>query len=109
MFELFGILALIAVGAVVFGVIAIVFGLLKLVLKIALIPLALLFKGLALLIGALVVLFVVGPLVFGIGLVVLIPLLILGAMVWAGVAVSSRTEAPRPMARPEKDPQRAVA
>jgi len=87
MFELFGILALIAVGAVVFGVIAIVAGLLKLVLKIALIPVVLLFKGFALLIGALVVLFVVGPLVFGIGLVILIPLLILGAMVWAGVAL----------------------
>ncbi len=87
MFELFGILALIAVGAVVFGVIAIVGGLLKLVLKIALIPLVLLFKGVGLLLGALVVLFVVGPLVFGIGLVVLIPLLILGAMVWAGVAL----------------------
>jgi hypothetical protein len=87
MFELFGILALIAVGAVVFGVIAIVGGLLKLVLKIALIPMVLLVKGIGLLIGALVVLFVVGPLVFGIGLVVLIPLLILGAMVWAGVAL----------------------
>lgn len=87
MFELFGILALIAVGAVVFGVIAIVGGLLKLVLKIALIPMVLLVKGIGLLIGALVVLFVFGPLVFGIGLVVLIPLLILGAMVWAGVAL----------------------
>jgi hypothetical protein len=87
MFELFGILALIAVGAVVFGVIAIVGGLLKLVLKIALIPMILLVKGIGLLIGALVVLFVVGPLVFGIGLVVLIPLLVLGAMVWAGVAL----------------------
>ena len=87
MFELFGILALIAVGAVVFGVVAIVGGLLKLVLKIALIPMVLLVKGVGLLIGALVVLLVVGPLVFGIGLVVLIPLLILGAMVWAGVAL----------------------
>jgi hypothetical protein len=87
MFELFGILALIAVGAVVFGVIAIVGGLLKLVFKITLIPLVLLFKGIGLLLGALVVLFVVGPLVLGIGLVVLVPLLILGAMVWAGVAL----------------------
>jgi len=87
MFELFGILALIAVGAVVFGVIAIVAGLLKLVLKIALIPVVLLVKGVGLLLGALVVLFVVGPLVFGIGLVVLVPLFILGAMIWAGVAL----------------------
>ena len=87
MFELFGILALIAVGLVVFGVIAIVGGLLKLVLKIALIPIALLFKGFFFVLGALVVLFVVGPLVFGIGLVVLIPLLLLGAVVWAGVAL----------------------
>ena len=87
MFELFGIIALIVVGVVVVGVIALVAGLIKLVLKIALIPLVLLFKGTALLLGAFVVLFVVGPLVFGIGLVILIPLLILGAMVWAGVAL----------------------
>lgn len=87
MFELFGIVALVLVGAVVVGVIALVAGLLKLVLKIALIPVVLLFKGVGLLLGALVVLFVVGPLVFGIGLVVLIPLLILGAMIWAGVAL----------------------
>ena len=87
MFEFFGIIALIVVGIVVVGVIGLVAGLLKLVLKIALIPLVLLFKGVALFLGALVVLFVVGPLVFGIGLVVLIPLLILGAMVWAGVAL----------------------
>jgi hypothetical protein len=78
---------LLAVGAIVVGVIALVAGLLKLVLKIALIPVVLLFKGVGLLLGALVVLFVVGPLVFGIGLVVLIPLLILGAMIWAGVAL----------------------
>ncbi len=87
MFELFGILALIAVGVVVFGVIAIVGGLLKLVLKITVVPLVLLFKGIGLLLGALVILFVVGPLVFGIGLVVLIPLLLLGGMIWAGVAL----------------------
>jgi hypothetical protein len=71
----------------VVGVIGLIAGVIKLALKIALIPLVLLFKGVGLLLGALVVLFVVGPLVFGIGLVVLIPLLILGAMVWAGVAL----------------------
>jgi hypothetical protein len=87
MFELFGILALIVVGVIVFGFVALVAGLLKLVFKIALIPLALLFKGLAFLLGALVVLFVVGPLVFGIGLVVLIPLLLLGGVIWAGFAL----------------------
>jgi hypothetical protein len=87
MFELFGIIALIVVGVVVVGVIGLIAGVIKLALKIALIPLVLLFKGVGLLLGALVVLFVVGPLVFGIGLVVLIPLLILGAMVWAGVAL----------------------
>ena len=87
MFELFGIIALIVVGVVVVGVITLIAGLIKLVLKIALIPLVLLFKGVGLLLGALVVLFVVGPLVFGIGLVVLIPLLLLGAVVWAGVAL----------------------
>jgi len=87
MFELFGIIALIVVGVVVVGVIGLIAGVVKLALKIALIPLVLLFKGVGLLLGALVVLFVVGPLVFGIGLVVLIPLLILGAMVWAGVAL----------------------
>jgi hypothetical protein len=87
MLELFGIIALIVVGGVVFGVIALALGLLKLVLKIALIPLALLFKGLILVLGALVVLFVVGPLVFGIGLVVLLPLLLLGGVIWAGVSL----------------------
>ncbi|MEX1310994.1 MAG: hypothetical protein AB1Z65_11285 [Candidatus Sulfomarinibacteraceae bacterium] len=87
MFELLGLLALIAVGAVIFGVIAIVGGLLKLVFKIALVPVALLFKGLFFLIGALVVLFVVGPLVFGLGLIVLIPLLLIGGVIWAGIAL----------------------
>lgn len=87
MFELLGILALVAVGAVVLGVLALVAGLIKLVLKIALIPLALLLKGFGLLLGALVVLVVVGPLVFGIGLVILLPLLLLGAVIWAGVAL----------------------
>ena len=87
MLELLGILALIAVGAVVLGVLALVVGLLKLVLKIALIPLALLLKGVGLLLGALVVLVVVGPLVFGIGLVILLPLLLLGAVIWCGLAL----------------------
>lgn len=87
MLELLGILALVAVGAVVLGILAVVIGLIKLALKIALIPLALLLKGLGLLLGALVVLVVVGPLVFGIGLVILLPLLLLGAVIWAGVAL----------------------
>jgi hypothetical protein len=87
MFELMGVIALIFVGLVVFGVIALIAGLLKLVLKIALIPVVLLVKGLALVLGALVVLFVVGPLVLGVGLVVLIPLLLLGGVIWAGVAL----------------------
>jgi hypothetical protein len=86
MFEVLGILALVAVGAVVLGVLALVAGLIKLVLKIALIPLALLLKGMGLLLGALVVLVVVGPLVFGIGLVILLPLLLLGGLIWLGVA-----------------------
>ena len=87
MFELMGLLALIIVGSVVFGVIALVFGLLKLVFKIALIPVALLFKGLFFLLGALLVLVVAGPLVLGVGLVVLIPLLLIGGVIWAGVAI----------------------
>jgi len=87
MFELFGILALLVVGAVVVGVIALVAGLIKLVLKIALIPLALLLKGFGLLLAVLVVFFVAGPLILGIGLVVLLPLLILGAVIWFGVAL----------------------
>ena len=87
MFELMGILALVFVGAIVFGVIALVAGLLKLVLKITLIPLVLLFKGLGLLLGGLVVFLVAGPLVLGIGLVVLIPLLLIGGVIWAGFAL----------------------
>jgi hypothetical protein len=31
--------------------------------------------------------FVVGPLVFGIGLVVLVPLLLIGGVIWAGFAL----------------------
>ena len=87
MFELLGLLALIAVGAAVFGVIAIVVGLLKLVFKIALFPVALLFKGIFWLVGAVILLLVAGPLVLGIGLVVLIPLLLLGSLIWAGFAL----------------------
>lgn len=87
MFELMGILALVFVGFVVFGVVALVAGLLKFVLKIALIPMVLLFKGLGLFLGALVVLVVAGPVVLGIGLVVLIPLLLIGGVVWAGFAL----------------------
>ena len=87
MFELMGILALIFVAVVVFGAIALVAGLLKLVLKIALIPIALLLKGLGLLVGAVVVLVVFGPLVLGIGLVLLIPLLLVAGVIWAGVTL----------------------
>jgi len=87
MFELMGILALVFVGVVVFGVVALVAGLLKFVLKIALIPMVLLFKGLGLLLGALVILVVAGPVVLGVGLLLLLPLLLIGGVVWAGFAL----------------------
>ncbi len=87
MLELFAVLTLLFVGAVVVGVVVLLAGLLKVVLKLALLPLVLGLKALVFVIGFVIALVVVGPVVLVIGALLLIPLLILGGIVWAGVAI----------------------
>lgn len=90
MFEILGLLAIIAVAGLVLGCVALCIGLIKVVFKIALIPISLgllALKGVAFLVVGLVALVVLGPIVLGIGLAILVPVLILGAIVWAGVAL----------------------
>ena len=87
MLEVLAILTLLFVGVVVFGVIALLAGLFKIVLKLALLPIVLGFKALFAVIGFVIALVVLGPVVLALGLVLLIPLLILGGIVWAGVAL----------------------
>jgi hypothetical protein len=86
MFEVIGILGVLLVVGIVIGVIGLVIGLLKFVLKIALIPLWLGLKLLGLLIGG-VVLLALSPVLLVIGILILIPLLFLGGLIWAGVAL----------------------
>ena len=87
MFEVLAILTLLFVGALVVGVIALLAGLIKFTIKLALLPVVLGLKALVFVIGFIIALAVVGPVVLVLGLVLLIPLLILGGLVWAGVAV----------------------
>jgi len=87
MLEVLAVLTLLFVGAVVVGVIALLAGLFKLVLKLALLPLVLGLKALVFVVGFVIALVVVGPVVLTLGLVLLVPLLILGGIVWAGVAI----------------------
>ena len=87
MLEVFTILTLLFVGAIVVGVIALLAGLIKFTVKLALLPIVLGLKALVFVIGFVIALVVVGPVVLALGLVLLIPLLILGGLVWAGVAV----------------------
>ena len=87
MFEVLGIFALLFVGAVVLGVFVLLAGLLKIVFKLALLPIVLGLKALVFVIGFVVALAVLGPVVLLVGALLLIPLLILGGIVWAGVAI----------------------
>ena len=87
MLEALTILTLLFVGAVVVGVIALIAGLIKITFKLALLPIVLGLKALAFLIGFVIALVVVGPMVLVLGLVLLIPLLILGGLIWAGAAI----------------------
>ena len=89
MFEVLGILTLLFFGVVAIGVIALLAGIVKVVFKLTLLPLVLGFKALVFVIGFVIALVVVGPLVLALGLVLLIPLLILGGIVWAGVAIAT--------------------
>jgi hypothetical protein len=87
MLEVFAILTLLFVGAFVVGVIALLAGFVKFTFKLALLPVVLGLKALVFVIGFVIALVVVGPVVLALGLILLIPLLILGGLVWAGVAV----------------------
>lgn len=87
MLELLAVLTLLFVGAIVVGVIMLLAGLFKITIKLALLPVVLGLKALVFVIGFVVALVVVGPVVLALGLVLLIPLLILGGIVWAGIAV----------------------
>ena len=87
MFEVLAILALLFIGAVVVGVIALLAGLIKFTVKLALLPIVLGIKALVFVIGFIIALVVVGPVVLALALVLLIPLLLLGGLVWAGVAI----------------------
>mgnify|MGYP001556594937 FL=1 len=87
MLEVLTILTLLVVGSIVIGVIALLAGILKLTFKLALLPIVLGLKALVFVIGFVIALAVVGPVVLALGIVLLIPLLILGGIVWAGIAV----------------------
>jgi hypothetical protein len=87
MFEVLAILTLLFIGAVVVGVIALLAGLIKFTVKLALLPIVLGIKALVFMIGFIIALVVVGPVILALGLVLLIPLLILGGLVWAGAAI----------------------
>jgi hypothetical protein len=89
MFEVLAILTLLCVGAVVLGVFVLLAGFLKIAVKLALLPIVLGLKALVFVIGFVIALAVVGPVVLLVGALLLIPLLILGGIVWAGAAVFS--------------------
>jgi hypothetical protein len=87
MLEALAVLTLLFVGAVVVGVLVLLAGVLKFVFKLALLPVVLGLKALFFLIAFVVALAVLGPVVLIVGGLLLIPLLILGGLVWAGVAI----------------------
>ena len=89
MLELFAILTLLFVGALAIGFIVLVAGILKVVLKLALLPIVLGLKALIFLIGFVIAFVVLGPVVLIIGALLLIPLLIFGGLIWAGVAIAT--------------------
>ena len=87
MFEALAVLTLLFVGALVIGVLVLLAGVLKFVFKLALLPVVLGLKALAFLIAFVVALAVLGPVVLIVGGVLLVPLLVLGGLVWAGIAI----------------------
>jgi len=89
MFEALAVLTLLFVGAVIVGVLVLLAGILKFVFKLALLPLILGLKALFFVIAFVVALAVLGPVVLIVGGLLLIPLLILGGLVWAGVAIAT--------------------
>lgn len=87
MLEALAVLTLLFVGALVVGVLVLLAGVLKFVFKIALLPIVLGLKALFFVIAFVVALAVLGPVVLIVGGLLLIPLLILGGLVWAGIAI----------------------
>jgi hypothetical protein len=87
MLEILALLTLLFVGAIVVGMIMLLAGLFKFTIKLALLPVVLGLKALVFVIGFVIALIVVGPVVLALGLVLLVPLLILGGLVWAGISV----------------------
>ena len=87
MLEALAILTLLFVGALVVGFLVLIAGILKVVFKLALLPIVLGLKALVFFIGFVIALVVLGPVVLVIGALLLIPLLVLGGIVWAGVAI----------------------
>jgi hypothetical protein len=87
MLEALAIFTLLVVGAVVVGILMLLAGLFKLVFKLALLPIVLGLKALLFVIAFVIALVVVGPVVLVVGALLLIPLLFLGGLIWAGVAV----------------------
>ena len=93
MLEVLGILGILLAIGLVIGIFALVVGLIKLMFKIVLIPVTLVFKLAGFLVGGLVLL-VVAPVLLGLGaaivlplLLLAVPLLILGGILWAGFAL----------------------
>jgi hypothetical protein len=92
MFEAIGILGLLVVGGVIVGAVALVIGLLKVAFKLLLLPLSLVaftLKGLLMLVLGVIGLLVAGPVLLGVGLVFLLPLLLVGGLIWGAVRVFS--------------------
>ncbi len=92
MFELAVLMVLFLAGAVIVTTLAVVVGLLKLVFKLLLIPLAIagwFIKAIFGILAAAALLIVLGPIVLGLGLVVLLPMLLLASLVWGAVSVLS--------------------
>lgn len=90
MVEIAGLLTLLVFGIVIVGVAALVVGLLKLAFKLVLLPV---WIGLALvkwvlLIGlGIAAAVVVGPVVVALLAVLAVPVLVIGGLIWAGVAL----------------------
>ena len=92
MLHAMGFFGVLLVGGLIFGAVAVVVGLLKLAFKLLLLPLhlaAFTLKGVLALAGGLLALLVVGPVVLVVGLVLLLPLLLLGGVIWGAVSVFS--------------------
>ena len=87
MLEALAVFTLLVVGAVVVGLLMLLAGLFKVVFKLALLPIVLGLKALLFVIAFVIALVVVGPVVLVVGALLLIPLLFLGGLIWAGVAV----------------------